>query len=136
MTDQKFREMLPTTLTGNCDMTNYLLYLKNISEAMVDAQAFVAGMGFDAFVADDKTASAVLRKLEIIGEAMERVPSEIRQKYSQVPWKPMIGMRDQIVHAYFAVDYVIVWDTLKIDIPSLQPIIEQILKDTEEEEHA
>ena len=133
MTDQKFREMLPTTLTGNSDMTNYLLYLKNISEAMVAAQVFVGGMGFDAFVADDKTASAVLRKLEIIGEAMEKVPSEIRQKYPQVPWKRMIGMRAQIIHTYFAVDYAVVWDTLKIYIPSLQPIIEQILKDMEEE---
>ena len=133
MTDQEFREMLPTTLTGNSDMTNYLLYLKNISEAMVAAQAFVAGMGFDAFVAEDKTASAVLRKLEIIGEAMEKVPSEIRQKYPQISWKRMIGMQDQIIHTYFAVDYVVVWDTVKIDIPSLQPVIVQILEDTEEE---
>lgn len=114
-------------------MTNYRLYLKNISEAMDAAQAFVAGMGFDAFVADDKTASAVLQKLKIVGEAAKKVPETIRQDYPQVPWQQMTRIRDQIVHAYFAVDYVVVWDTLKIDIPPLQPIIEQILEDTKKE---
>ena len=96
-------------------------------------QAFVEGMGFDAFIADDKTASAVVQKLEIIGEAAKNVPEEIRQKYPQVPWRQMAGMRDRIIHAYFAVDYAVVWDTLKVDIPSLQPIIERILKDMEDE---
>ena len=114
-------------------MTNHQLYLKNIFEAMDAAQAFVSGMGFDAFVADDKTASAVLQKLKIVGEAAKKVPETIRQDYPQVPWQQMIGIRDQIVHAYFAVDYIVVWDTLKVDIPQLQPIIRQILKDMEKE---
>ena len=113
-------------------MRNYRLYIKDIFEAMSAVQIFVEGMDFDAFVADDKTASAVVRKLEIIGEATKNVPEEIRQKYPQVPWRQMAGMRDQIIHAYFAVDYVVVWDTLKVDIPPLQPIIARILKDLEE----
>ena len=91
-------------------MTNYRLYLKNISEAMDSAQAFVSDMGFDAFVADDKTASAVLQKLKIVGEAAKKIPETIRQDYPQVPWQQMTEIRDQIVHAYFAVDYVVVWD--------------------------
>ncbi|MDE0324946.1 MAG: DUF86 domain-containing protein [Candidatus Poribacteria bacterium] len=115
-------------------MTNYLLYLKNISEAMVAAQAFVGGMGFDAFVVDDKTASAVLQKLKIVEEAAKKVPETIRQDYPQVPWQQMARIRDQIVHAYFAVDYAMVWDTLKIDIPSMQTVIQQILEDMEEEQ--
>ena len=115
-------------------MRNYRLYLKDIFEAMVAAQAFVEGMGFDAFAADDKTASAVVRKLEIIGEATKNVPDPIRQKYPQVPWRDMAGMRDRIIHGYFAVNYSIVWDTLKNRIPALQPIVEQILKDMEEEQ--
>ena len=114
-------------------MRNYRLYLKDIFEAMGAVQTFVEGMDFDLFVEDDKTTSAVVRKLEIIGEAAKNVPETIRQKYPQVPWRNMAGMRDRIIHAYFAVDYVVVWDTLKIDIPPLQPIIEQILKDTEKE---
>ena len=109
-------------------MRNYRLYIKDIFEAMSAVQNFVEGMDFDAFVADDKTTSAVVRKLEIIGEASKNVPEEVRQKYPQVPWRQMAGMRDQIIHAYFAVDYAVVWDTLKVDIPPLQPIIAKFLK--------
>ena len=115
-------------------MTNYRLYLKNISEAMDAAQAFVSGMDFAAFVADDKTASAVLQKLRIVGEAAKKVPETIRQGYPQVPWQQMTEIRDQIVHAYFAIDYAVIWNTLKIDIPSLQTFIQQILEDIEEEQ--
>ena len=114
-------------------MRNYRLYLKDIFEAMVASQAFVEGMGFDAFVADDKTASAVVRKLEIIGEATKNVPDLIRQKYPQVPWRDMAGMRDRIIHAYFDVNYSVVWETVENRIPLLQPIIGQILKDLEAE---
>lgn len=113
-------------------MRNYRLYLKDIFEAMGAVQTFVEGMNFDAFIADDKTTSAVVRKLEIIGEATKNVPEEIRQKYPQVPWKQMAGMRDWIIHGYFAVNYFVVWETTVELIPPLQPIIAQILKDLEE----
>lgn len=114
-------------------MRNHGLYLKDIFAAMVAAQAFVEGMDFNAFVADDKTVSAVIRKLEIIGEATKNVPETIRQQYPQVPWRNMAGMRDRIIHRYFAVNYTIVWDTVKDHIPPLQSIIEQILKDLDDE---
>lgn len=114
-------------------MRNHRLYLKDIFEAIVAVQSFIEGMDFNVFVEDDKTTSAVVRKLQIIGEAAKNVPETIRQNYPQVPWQQMARMRDRIIHAYFTVDYVIIWDTLKINIPSLQPIIQQILKDLEEE---
>lgn len=114
-------------------MRNHRLYLKDIFEAIVAVQSFIEGMDFNVFVEDDKTTSAVVRKLQIIGEAAKNVPETIRQKYPQVPWRNMAGMRDRIIHAYFAVDYVVVWDTLKVDIPQLQPIIQQILEDMEKE---
>ena len=114
-------------------MRNYRLYLKDIFEAMDAAQAFIEGMDFDVFVTDDKTASAVVRKLEIIGEATKNVPETIRQQYPQVPWRNMAGMRDRIIHRYFAVNYTIVWNTVKNHIPPLQSIIGQILKDMEED---
>lgn len=114
-------------------MRNHRLYLKDIFEAMVAIQSFVEGMDFDLFVENDKTTFAVVRKLEIIGEAAKNVPKTIQQKYPQVPWRDMAGMRDRIIHAYFAVDYIVVWDTLKVDIPQLQPIIWQILEDIEKE---
>lgn len=114
-------------------MRNHRLYLKDIFEAMNAAQTFIEGMDFDAFATDDKTASAVVRKLEIIGEATKNVPEDIRQQYPQVPWRNMAGMRDRIIHRYFAVNYTIVWDTVKDHLPPLQSIIGQILKDMEDE---
>ena len=114
-------------------MRDRQLYLRDIFAAMISIQEFIGGMDFEAFAADDKTASAVIRKLEIIGEATKNVPEEIRQNYPQVPWRQMAGMRDRLIHAYFRVDYLLVWETAKNQIPPLQPVIAQILKDLEEE---
>ena len=117
--------------TNEPPMRNYRLYLKDIFEAMGTAQVFIEGMDFEAFVADDKTASAVVRKLEIIGEATKNVPEMIRHKYPQVPWRQMAGMRDRIIHAYFDVNYTIVWEVVTELIPPLQPMIAQILEEIE-----
>ena len=113
-------------------MRDLRLYLRDILAAMVAVQAFVEKMDFETFVVDDKTTSAVVRKLEIIGEATKNVPRKIRQQYPQIPWRQMAGMRDKLIHAYFGVDYSLVWETVKDVIPPLLPIIEQILKDLEE----
>jgi uncharacterized protein with HEPN domain len=90
-------------------MRDYTLYLKDILTAIESIEGFTAGMDLDAFQVDDKTTSAVMRKLEIIGEAVKQIPDEIRQKHSQVPWKEMAGMRDKLIHFYFGVDYHLVW---------------------------
>lgn len=102
---------------------------------MDDVQTFIEGMDCEAFAADDKTASAALLKLEIIGEVIKHVPEAIRQKYPQVPWQQIVEMRYQILYRYFAIDYAVIWDTLKNRFPSLQPVIKQILKDMEKEQH-
>ena len=80
-------------------MRDRQLYLKDILAAMVAIEEFIGEIGFETFSADDKTASAVIRKLEIIGEATKNVPAEIRQNYPQVPWTQMAGMRDRLIHA-------------------------------------
>lgn len=92
-------------------------------------EKFVEGMNFDEFVSDDKTASAVMRKFEIIGEAAKRVPDDIRIKYPQIPWKDMSGMRDRLIHFYFGIKYELVWKTIKDVIPAVMPLIKSMLEE-------
>jgi uncharacterized protein with HEPN domain len=78
---------------------------------------------------DRKTVYAVIRALEIIGEAAKNVPIEIKNNYSQIPWKDMAGMRDKVIHEYFGIDLKRVWTTVNTDIPKLKPRFEKILRE-------
>jgi len=109
-------------------MRNHMLYLKDILAAVDSVEGFVAGMDFEAFQADDKTTSAVIRKFEIIGEATKHLPDEIRQSYPSVPWKEMAGMRDKLIHFYFGIDYQLVWRTIKERLPQVRQQIQKILE--------
>ena len=86
-------------------MRDCRLYLKDILAELESVETFVAGMDLGEFSADDKTASAVVRKFEIIGEAAKNIPEDIRRRYPKIPWKEMAGMRDRVIHFYFGVDY-------------------------------
>ena len=110
-------------------MRDYGLYLKDILAAMKSVETFVERMDFEEFRADDKTASAVIRKFEIVGEATKNIPGDIRRRYPQVPWKEMAGMRDRLIHFYFGVDYQLVWTTIKERLPIVKPQIQKILKE-------
>jgi uncharacterized protein with HEPN domain len=98
---------------------------------MTSIESFVGNMDFDQFKDDDKTTSAVIRKLEIIGEAAKNIPKNITEKYSSVPWKEMAGMRDKLIHFYFGVNLKLVWQTIKHRIPQLKLSIKQILEEIE-----
>jgi uncharacterized protein with HEPN domain len=105
------------------------IYLRDIFSAMISIESFVGNMDFDQFKGDDKTTSAVIRKLEIIGEAAKNVPQSITQKYPTIPWKEMAGMRDKLIHFYFGVNLNLVWQTVKHRIPQVKPTIKQLLDD-------
>jgi len=104
----------------------YTLFLNDIKNAIISIESFVEGMNFEQFINDDKTSSAVIRKFEIIGEATKNIPENIREKYSQIPWKEIAGMRDKLIHAYSEVDLKLVWMTIKQRIPELKTIIEKM----------
>jgi uncharacterized protein with HEPN domain len=99
---------------------------------MDDASVFVKNMDYDIFVKDTKTTYAVIRALEIIGEATKKLPSYIKVDYSQIPWKKMAGMRDKVIHEYFGVDLKRVWNTVNTDLPALKPQFEKMLEDCKE----
>ncbi len=104
-------------------MRDRLLYLKDIFHAIESIETFTAGMDYDAFVADDKTQSAVIRKLEIIGEAVKQLPEDILLLHPDIPWKRIAGMRDKLIHFYFGVDPHLVWQTIRKRLPELKAAV-------------
>jgi uncharacterized protein with HEPN domain len=107
-------------------------YLEDIRTAAAKAMAFLGGMSLAEFSADDKTAFAVVRALEILGEAAKRIPPEVRDKYPMVPWRSMAGIRDKLIHDYVNVNLEVVWKTVTEDLPSLVPQIDQIVREASE----
>lgn len=109
----------------------FLDYVEDVLESMSNAQSFVQDMDYEAFSQDRKTVLAVTAALEIMGEAAKRIPVSVRSRYPEIPWKQIAGMRNRLVHEYFAVTLKIVWDTVQNDIPGLKPIFQKILLDFE-----
>ncbi len=105
----------------------YLHYLHDILENAAKACQFVDGMSGDDFLQDDKTVFAVIRALEVMGEAAKNIPDDIRDKYPAIPWRDMAGMRDKLIHHYFGVDLNTVWKTVTRDLPILYPKLQEII---------
>jgi uncharacterized protein with HEPN domain len=112
----------------------FLDFVEDILAAMNNAEMFLHDVSYDQFEEDLRTNFAVVRALEIIGEATKRLPIGLREEYPGIPWKNMAGMRDRIIHGYDTVDLQIVWDVVKKDIPQIKPQVQQILMDYEGQE--
>ena len=101
--------------------------MTDIVEATDAIQKFLAGIERNAFLEDDLLRSAVLQKLSIIGEAASRLPMEFRQRHPEIEWADIIGFRNIAVHAYFAVDWSIVWVAATQEAPELRRMVAEIL---------
>lgn len=109
----------------------YVDYLADILDAMEKAAQFVHGMTLEQFVKDSKTVFAVIRALEVIGEATKNIPQPVRDSHPELPWRDMAGMRDKLVHDYFGVNLVVIWKTVHEDLPNLEPGIRRLLAEAE-----
>jgi uncharacterized protein with HEPN domain len=110
----------------------YSDYLRDILENAEKAISFVAGMTGDEFIQDEKTVFAVIRAIEVIGEATKKIPNIIRDKYPHLPWREMAGTRDKLIHDYFGVNSTVIWKTVTEDIPLLLPLLRQVLENETE----
>jgi len=101
-------------------------YLGDIREAIQRIAAYTVDLIYEQFMKDNKTQDAVIRNLEVIGEAKKLSP-HLRKSYSKIPWKELAGMRDKMIHHYFGLNYEVVWAIAKKELPALLPQIEDIL---------
>lgn len=106
-------------------------YIEDIIRSVNDVEEFTRGMSYDDFIQDKKTIYAVIRALEVLGEAAKNIPPSIRDNYPHVPWRKMAGMRDKLIHQYFGVDLEILWKMVQKDLTHLKPLMENFLDDLE-----
>ena len=108
---------------------DYKVFLEDILEAIEKIRRYTAGFSQDALRKDDKTLDAVVRNLEVIGEAVKKVPAKIRAKHSQVDWKKIAGLRDILIHEYFGIDVEIIWDIIDHKLPILEREVKKIVSE-------
>jgi len=101
--------------------------LEEILLAIDLLRRYTDGLAFDRFVADVEKQDAVIRRLEIIGEAVKGIPTEFRAKHPEVPWRDIAGARDVLAHEYFRVDLQMAWDMVHQDLPTLEAHVRRIL---------
>ncbi len=104
-------------------------YLADILRSVNEIESFIDGVDRKSFSADRKTVNAVVRSLEVIGEAAKKIPETVKEKHPEIPWKEMSGMRDKLIHEYFGVDEDIVWTVATQELLPLKPALELLLKE-------
>lgn len=108
---------------------DYRVYLEDIAQAIEKINSYTSKLTSGQFSEDSKTIDAVIRNLEIIGEATKKIPENVRSKYPDVDWKKIAGLRDILIHEYFGIDIEIIWDIMKNKLPFFRKQVERLLKD-------
>jgi len=104
------------------------LLIEHILESITNIEQYVSGLELKDFMADQQKQDSVLRRLEIIGEAVKNLPESFKLKHRDIPWKQMAGMRDILIHDYFGVDMLQVWNTVCKELPPLKKTLEKIIR--------
>jgi len=99
--------------------------LDDILDAIEKIERYTRGFDFKQWQQDDKTVDAVVRNIEVIGEAATHLPIEIQEQYKDIPWGMMKGIRNVLAHEYFGIDLKIIWKTVKEDLPALKKLLEK-----------
>ena len=108
-------------------LRDFKVLLDDILEASQRIRSYTAGLSLSELRADQKTIDAVVRNLEVMGEAIKKLPAEVRDRHPDVPWKKIAGLRDILIHEYFGVDLDIIWDVVQTKLPALTEQVAAIL---------
>jgi len=103
------------------------IYLDHILESFAKVVQYLEDVSYEAYLIDEEKQDAIIRKIEVAGEATKRLSNSFREKHPDIPWRAIAGMRDKLIHDYFDVDLETVWETGVNDIPRLIPAIEAIV---------
>ena len=107
-------------------MRDLRLYLDDIWDCVTAVEEYMRAVEKDDFLIDRKLQDAVIRRLEVMGEAVKHIPDDFRSRYADVPWKKLAGLRDILVHEYFGIKMLRVWQMVRVDLPVLKQAIKAI----------
>jgi uncharacterized protein with HEPN domain len=110
---------------------DFLIFLKHILESIALIEEYVKDTTEDEFLSNPQQQDAVIRRIEIIGEAIKNIPAEFKQGHPDIPWRAISGMRDILIHEYFGIDLKLTWRVVRFKIPELKEKILEIKEDLE-----